>query len=311
MVMQVIKIDPLNLKLEELKPIAACIGYFDGLHLGHQTLFNETFKIAKEKNTSSALITFEPDPWMVLNDKSKVKHITPLKTKIQIAADMGFDCFLILNFTKEFSKFSPEDFIDLILNKVHLEYLVCGSDFKFAYKGQGNVEFLQAYDNKDFEVHAIEINTLDSEKIGTTKITQLILNGEIEQANKMLGRAYEISGEVIHGKKQGRKIGFPTANMELSSELIIPKKGIYAGYTFINGEKYQSVLNIGYNPTFNTNDYLSVEVFILDFEGDLYGQNLKQTFCYRLRDELKFNSVDSLIEQMNQDVLNARILLKG
>ena len=309
--MQVIKIDPLNLKLEQMNPIAACIGYFDGLHLGHQTLFNETFRIAKENNLSSALITFEPDPWMVLNDKIVAKHITPLKTKIQIAADMGFDCFLILKFTKEFSKYSPESFIDDILNKINLEYLVCGSDFKFAFKGQGNVSFLKKYENKKFKVHEILLNTLDSEKIGSTKITQLILNGEIEQANKMLGRTYEISGEVIHGKKQGRKIGFPTANMELSSELIIPKTGIYAGYTYINGEKYQSVLNIGYNPTFNTNDYLSVEVFILDFDGDLYGQNLKQTFCYRLRDELKFNNVDSLIDQMNQDVLNARILLKG
>lgn len=291
--------------------LTACIGFFDGLHLGHQGLINETIRIAEETGTESCLITFSPDPWTVLNNKSHVNHITPVKDKVRIAESLGLDHYITINFTKETSQLSPQEFIEKILVRLNVENLVCGKDFRFGHKGAGTVDFLEKKASYFFKTHVVEIDKMNAVKVGTTQIIQSILKGDMEAANTMLGRQYAVHGFVVHGAKEGRKIGFPTANLEVVDEYVIPEGGIYAGFIWIDGVRYQSAVNIGYNPTFNTNDYVTIESHILDFDQDIYGKNVKQTFVKRLRPELKFDSIDALVEQMTKDVQEARTILSA
>lgn len=289
--------------------LTACIGYFDGLHLGHQVLINETIRIAKETGTESCLITFSPDPWTVINNKSHVNHLTPVKDKIRIAESLGVDHYVTINFDKDTAKLTPQEFIEKILVRINVRHLVCGADFKFGHRGSGDVAYLQTNAHYFFDTHVIEIDKFENHKIGTTEIIQAILRGNVDEANAMLGRDYHLNGFVVHGAKQGRKIGFPTANLDVVDEYVIPATGIYAGYTWIDGTPYMSAVNVGYNPTFNTNDHVRIESHILDFEGDLYGKNIRQSFVKRLRPEMKFDSIEELVKQMEKDVLEARSIL--
>ncbi|CAM2776966.1 bifunctional riboflavin kinase/FAD synthetase [Erysipelothrix tonsillarum] len=289
--------------------LAACIGYFDGLHRGHQILIEEARKIAAEKELETALITFDPDPWTVIHNKTHVKHLTPIKEKVRLAESLGIDYLITIEFTKDLSKLSPVDFIEKILVPLNVKTLICGADYKFGYRGKGTIEDLKKYGHYYFDTHVVALDRVNEQKIGTTAITQAILNGNIEQANHLLGRPYTISGFVIGGQHRGREIGFPTANMDVVDEYVIPKQGVYAGYVEVKGKIYQSVMNIGHNPTFNTTEHLSIETYILDFDEVIYGEIIKQSFIKRLRDELKFDSIDELVEQMHQDVREARKIL--
>lgn len=290
--------------------VVACIGYFDGVHLGHQTLIKKTIERAKEIGAKSMLITFHPDPWSVINRKSNVKHITPLKTKLEVIESFGIDEVVIMKFDSSFSKLSPDDFVNHVLIGLGIVELVIGSDFKFGYKGAGNVSYLKENFGHAIYTHEINLEETDQDIISSTYLIQTILRGEVDRTKKLLGRPYKISGFVIHGSKTGRKIGFPTANLKIEDEFVIPKEGVYAGYVYVGGSKYQSIVNIGYNPTINTRDELSIETHILDFDQVIYGEVIHQTFNKRLRDELKFDSVDALIDQMENDEIEARKILK-
>ena len=290
--------------------VVACIGYFDGVHLGHQALINKTIERAKELNAKSMLITFHPDPWSVINRKSNVKHITPLKTKLEVIQSFGIDEVIIMKFDSSFSKLSPDDFVNHVLIGLGIVELVIGSDFKFGYRGAGNVSYLKETFGHAILTHEINLEETDQDIISSTYLIQTILRGEVDKTEQLLGRPYKISGFVIHGAKTGRKIGFPTANLKIEDEFVIPKEGVYAGYVYVGDEKYQSIVNIGYNPTINTRDELSIETHILDFDQVIYGEVIHQTFNKRLRDELKFDSVDALIDQMENDEIEARKILK-
>lgn len=289
--------------------IAACIGFFDGIHLGHQKLINETIQIAKEKGIESALITFDPDPWTVIHKQQHVKHLTPIKDKIRLLSQTGIDHLIIVKFDDAFSKLSPQEFINNILIPLNVQDLICGADFKFGHKGQGDVKFLKENGRLFFDTHVLTLEKEDHEKLGTTQIVQSILRGDLEQAKTMLGRDYKISGYVKQGNRAGTKIGFPTANLDITDEYVIPKVGVYAGYVEVMGKRYPSVVNIGYNPTFNHSERLSIESHILDFNEIIYGELVQQYFVSFLRDELDFGSVEALVEAMHKDVENAREIL--
>lgn len=289
--------------------LAACIGYFDGVHLGHQVLIDKTIEIAKKKGIKSALITFDPDPWTIINNRNKVNHITPMKEKIRLLSKTGLDELVIVKFTKDLSKLSPQKFIEQVLIPLNVVDLIAGEDFKFGHMGKGNVDFLKENASVFFETHVLEFKEDQDTKIGSTKITQAILRGECDRVEAMLGRPYTIAGYVMQGNREGTRIGFPTANLDVTDEYIIPKQGVYAGYVEVKGKTYKSVLNIGHNPTFNESDTLSIETHILDFNKIIYGELLKQSFVVRLRDEIKFDSVEALVEQMNEDVKATRKIL--
>lgn len=297
--------NPMQLRLNEM-PLAACMGYFDGLHLGHQHLFNETIRLAKENNLESAIITFDPDPWTILHNNNNVKHLTPIKEKLLTASKLGVDHMITITFSKDVSKLSPEQFIEYYLIPLNVRTLVVGEDFRFGHKGQGNVAYLKEHASAHFDTVVVDIDRSDNVKIGTTAITQSLLKGNVEAANAMLGRDYVISGFVVDGQKQGRKIGFPTANMLIVDEYVIPGEGVYAGRVSVKGKTYDSLISIGHNPTFNHTQKLSVETHILDFNEDIYGEHIKQSFMIKLRDQIKFDSIEALIDQMKNDERTAR-----
>lgn len=287
----------------------ACIGFFDGIHYGHQALIHKTIERAKATNHKSLLITFDPDPWSVLNDKSGVKHITPLKKKTQLVESMGIDEIAIIHFDSQFSGLSPEDFVEKVLVAYGIVELVVGADFKFGYRGSGNAQFLKEHYSSVLHTHEITLQNKLEKTVSSTRIIQTILNGNVHKTRELLGRDYEISGLVVHGAKVGRQIGFPTANMDVKDEFVIPKPGVYAGFVKVKGEYYKSIVNVGHNPTVNTRDYLMIESHILDFSDDIYGEMIHQGFHVRLRDELKFDSVEALIDAMKQDEVEARKIL--
>ena len=284
------------------EPLVACIGYFDGLHLGHQVLFDTVFQEATHSNLPRALITFEPDPWSVVHGNHKINHITPYKTKIELLERLGFDVLITVEFTKETMALTPQQFIEHLLVSVNVSTLVVGPDFRFGANREGTVETLKTLGNRFFKTVVVEPLSTQDHKVGTTEITQSILRGNIKAANRDLGRDYMMSGVVIDGNKQGRLIGFPTANLSITDEYVVPKPGVYAGYTIIDGKTYLTATSIGYNVTFNTSDRLSFEAYILDFEGDLYGSWLRHFFLDHIRDEIKFNSIEALIQQIQADV---------
>lgn len=291
------------------KEYVACIGFFDGIHLGHQALINKTKEQAKAAGIKSMLITFDPDPWSVLNKKSSVKHITPLKKKLHVIENHGIDETVILHFDTAFSNLSPQEFVERVLVALGISELVVGSDFKFGNRGKGNVNYLKETFGNVIKTHEVKLESQDEIHISSTYIIQTILNGKVESTSDMLGRDYEISGFVVDGQKVGRTLGFPTANLRIEDEYVIPKPGVYAGYVKVADETFKSIVNIGYNPTINTQNNLVVETHILDFDKEIYGEVIHQGFTKRLRDELKFDSVEALIEAMNRDEKKAREIL--
>lgn len=287
------------------EPIVACIGYFDGFHLGHMALIEQVKKQAKQDGAKTAMISFHPDPWTIVKQSVNITHLTTLADRIELAKQAGIDYWIIIQFTKELSMLSPKDFVDTMLCKLPLTSLVAGFDFRFGYKGAGDVTFLKN-NYQCFKTVVIDKVSDDLNKISTTRISVAISNGEISKANQLLGRAYSIKGIVIHGNKRGREIGFPTANVDFSMEYLPPKQGVYVGAVLLKGNHYPSMINVGHNPTFNAKNNLSIEAYILDFNQDIYGQEIEVIFYKRIRDELKFESIQQLIDQMNEDYFTTR-----
>ena len=300
-----------NVKLGEIRkqknPVVACIGYFDGMHKGHQALVNATIEKAKELGVESGLITFDPDPWVTLRDAKDVKHITPLQQRINIAVELGIKNIFILNFTKEMAALSPLDFIK-VLDSCNIKALICGFDYHYGQFGKGDIESLKR--DADFEVIVIDAVSDSEGKISSTRITNLIEEGEVHKAEELLGYAYRVEGYVVHGNAKGRTIGYPTANVSVPSEYLEPKSGVYACFALVDGKKYKAMVNIGHNPTFNYTETMSLEAYILDFSGDLYDKRLKISFKYYLRPEKKFKYIGNLKMQLEQDEFAVRTLLR-
>lgn len=296
----------LDQAFEIREPIVACIGFFDGLHCGHQVLIKRTIELAKLKNAKSALITFSPDPWEVIKGGSSYQHLATSKRREELVEQMGIDVLITLDFTKEMSKLDPIQFLKKVLVPCHLKALVCGFDFNYGAFGQGNAERLKADARPYFEVEIIDSVNEEDKKISTSRITTTIEQGDIMHANRLLGYRYQIEGVVVHGKKKGREIGFPTANLAIDPEYILPKKGIYEGWIEVDHVWYPTIVNIGNNPTFNFTNQLSVEAHILDFDQQIYDQVVRLEFVQFLRDEMKFASIDELVQQMTLDKQQAK-----
>lgn len=280
--------------------ITACIGYFDGLHIGHQKLIEKVLNISKETNTKSALITFDPDPWAILKGLKNIPHITPMKHRMRIAEKMGIEYWIILDFSKTMADLSPEDFIEQILKPLHLHALVCGFDFHYGRKGEGTIEQLQK--QTDFHVEVIDEVSSEHKKISSTCIEQLIMEGKMEKAASFMGRWYDIEGVVKGGSHVGHKHGFPTANLNLVNSYVIPKKGVYVGAVKVQNEWHRAMINVGNNPTYNYKNEVSIEAHILDFNENIYDEYVVFRFLSYIRDEQKFEDADALSEQLKKDL---------
>ncbi len=240
--------------------MCACIGYFDGMHLGHQKLVKKTIEMAKEKDCESALITFDPDPWVTIKNAVEVHHISTFRERINQAVSLGIDNIVILQFDKEMSLLEPEDFLSRILGKLNLKGIVCGFDFHFGAKGAGDAYLLK--EKAEYDVFVVDAVQDENGKISSTRISSCIRLGQMEEAGAMMGRLFEIEGVVIHGRNKGTSMGFPTANIQYSPEYILPKVGVYACFVQVGTKKYRAMVNVGHNPTMNYSENISIDIDI-------------------------------------------------
>ncbi|WP_368389884.1 bifunctional riboflavin kinase/FAD synthetase [Sporolactobacillus mangiferae] len=280
------------------------LGYFDGVHLGHQKVIQTAVKIAEEKGLESAVMTFFPHPSVVLRpDCKRETELTPVNMKATLIEELGVHTVYFVKFDSAFSQLSPQKFVDEYLIQLHAKHIVAGYDFTFGRKAAGNMENIGDYSRSMFSYTVIPKVEQFGAKISTSHIRSLIEKGEMEETADLLGRPYRTSGTVVHGDRRGRTLGFPTANVEEVDPYLIPAYGVYAVRLIAGGKALNGVCSVGLRPTFYSKEEAvkTVEVFVLDFEGDLYDQDVSIDWYKRLRPELKFSSADALVHQMEKD----------
>ncbi len=292
------------------QPSMVTIGVFDGIHRGHQHLIRDVVEHAHSEGCLAVVITFFPHPDAVLRGITGRYYLTTPQQRADLMGELGVDHVITLPFDDDFRHIPAADFVDLLIKHLNVRALTVGSDFALGYKREGNVEFLREQGaQKGFALHVVDMvrgnGGTDSDKISSMHIREALTEGRVEQARHWLGRAYSVTGEVVAGEQRGRKIGFPTANVDVWNELVIPANGVYAGWALLEGERLMAVTNVGYRPTFNGQG-ITVEVHILDFNRDIYGHQLTFTFESRLRPEMKFNGIQELIAQIALDSQAAR-----
>ena len=301
--MKVTYIDDIN-NIKEQDKICLCLGYFDGLHLGHQELIKECIKVSKEKNLIPSLLTFDPSPNKVLNPEKFNGNINNIEQKIELLDKYGIQNVYILSFNKNIASLTKDEFINHILKPLNVNHIVCGFDFTYGYKGLGKGEDLKEF----FEVSIVKEYLMDNEKVSTTRILKCLNDGDVKEAHRLLGYPYTIKGEVVHGLKNGKRIGYPTANID-DNGFYLPKNGVYACYTIIDGKKYKSMVNVGNHPTIQKLSKSIIESYIFDFNEEIYGKMIEISFIDYVRPEKNFNSVENLKNRLNLDTkLIANIL---
>ena len=297
-----------------IKNPVVTIGTFDGVHLGHRAVFDVMKREAEKINGETVVITFFPHPKIVLGRKTPedLKFINTPQRKIKLLEEVGIDNLIIIEFTKEFAKNSSEQFIrDYIVKYLHPKKVIIGHDHHFGRNRHGSFELLVKTGKQfGFEVERVEPLVVDGVTVSSTLIRDLLKDGRIKEANKFLGYEYSITGKVVHGNGIGKTIGYPTANIEIANEYkLVTANGVYACRVEYDGKIYGGMGNIGYRPTIDDNKF-TVEVNIFDFDKDIYGEIITIYFVDRLRDEVKFNSLHELKEQLADDESNAREILK-
>ncbi|MEC5174445.1 bifunctional riboflavin kinase/FAD synthetase [Chryseobacterium nepalense] len=284
------------------KPLALSLGMFDGVHLGHKSIIDELIKVGTENHLETAILTFWPHPRFVFNPNENLKLLNTLDEKKFLMEKYGIDTLFLKEFDEEFRNLTGEEFVRKILvDKLNIKYLIIGYDHSFGKNKSGNFELLQKLSKElDFEVEQMEAINIHENNISSTKVRNALLSGNIIEANEMLGYSYSVSGTVVHGKKIGRTIGYPTANIETDQVKLLPKKGAYIVEVFLKNQQYKGMLSIGTNPTVN-GEKLTVEVYILDFNGDIYDEKITVAFRDFLHDEIKFEGLEKLIEKLDED----------
>jgi riboflavin kinase/FMN adenylyltransferase len=296
----------------ELKPagrkVCLAIGFFDGVHLGHQQIIRQTIADATQHDAIALVITFDQHPATVVAPNRAPALIYPLSRKLRTIETLGADALLLIHFDKAFSQQPGEQFIRSLARDLgKIQSLCVGANFTFGHKRDGNVALLKKLGEElQFKVHGMAAVSLDGKTISSTRVREAIQAGNLDLASQMLGRAYSLTGPVIKGDRLGHQLGFPTANIDATG-LALPPNGVYAARSIVAGKIYSSVMNVGVRPTLqNATPEKRVEVHLLDFDGELYGQELEVIFTEKLRDEKKFGSLTELKEQIAQDISKAR-----
>jgi riboflavin kinase/FMN adenylyltransferase len=291
-----------DFKKYELGALAVALGEFDGLHLAHQILISETVNYAREQGIKSAVISFDPHPDFVLKKRNYQGYITPLSVKIKNMEALNIDYFIIVPFTESLSRFSPEEFETRVLDSFQIRKVFVGFDYRYGYRGEGNAERLQ----QKYPVYVLDKIEYHQEKMGSEGIRSLLLAGEVSEVAKILRRNYTVSGKVVPGDAIGRQIGYRTANIDLKEDFQLMRDGVYAVNVLLNNKQYLGLANYGHNPTLNYTERPRLEVHILDFNGDIYGQEISLEFLEFLRPERKYQRRDELKEQIENDIARVR-----
>ena len=284
------------------KPLALSLGMFDGVHLGHKCIIDELKKVGSAHHLETAILTFWPHPRFVFNPNEDLKLLNTLDEKTLLMEKYGINNLFLKEFDDEFRNLTGEEFVrQILIDKLNVKYLIIGYDHSFGKNKSGNFELLQKLSKElDFEVEQMEAINIHENNISSTKIRNALLAGNILEANEMLGYSYSVSGTVVHGKKLGRTIGYPTANIETGNIKLLPKKGAYIVEVLVKNQQYKGMLSVGTNPTVN-GDKLTVEVYILDFNGDIYDEEITVKFRDFLHEEIKFEGLEKLIERLDED----------
>ena len=295
---------PHDYKEGDFPPIAVALGYFDGVHIGHQKVIETVKQIGKEKGLATAVMTFDPHPSVILNKHIKhVRLLTPLQDKIELLEKMGLDYLFIVQFSPGFASLSPQQFVDDYLISLHVKHVVAGFDYSYGQFGKGTMESLPIHSNGKFDVTTVTKQDLREEKISSTRIRQELIDGRTETISQLLSRYFTVKGTIVHGEKRGRLLGFPTANIEVDPDYYLPGTGVYCVRMKVHNSWYNGICNVGYKPTFHTekDEVPTVEVHLMDFVGDIYEERVIVEWRKHIRSEQKFNSVDELVAQLEKD----------
>ena len=287
------------------------IGTFDGVHIGHQKIIEQLNTLKADRNEVSMILTFFPHPRRVLDQSNDIKMLTTMEEKVQLLESFGLDHLIVEPFTQEFSRLTALEFVrDILVNRLSLKKLVIGYDHHFGRNREGNFEQLTEFGELyGFEVIEIPAQTIESVSVSSTKIRKAIEAGDMRVANSYLGYPYRLTGEIVKGQGLGRKLNFPTVNLRVEEDYkLVPMKGVYAVKTRVKNQEILGMMNIGYRPTVGGNGR-TIEIHLLDFQGDLYGEKLRVDVLDRLRDEQKFESVEALKTQLKKDELETRSVL--
>ena len=292
----------LNIK-KDLRDSFVIIGVFDGVHLGHRHLAEKLIQFAMKNGKSSGIVTFKNHPAAVINPR--------FQAKLDLLKDTGVDFVSAITFNQEVAALTAKDFLRVLKNRLGMKGLVVGPDFQMGKNREADTVRLATLGSElGFALEVLDVQTKGGFQVRSTMIRSLISTGDVKNASVMLGRKFSLEGSVIEGMKRGKSLGFPTANLKTNKDLAMPSNGIYATVATIKGVRYPAATSVGINPTFGGKEQ-TIETYILDFDKNIYGQSLSISFYEKLRNELTFNSVDKLIEQMKADVLEIRKLNKS
>lgn len=295
------------------KPVVLTQGTFDGVHFGHRRILRHVVSEAKKIDGVSVLLTFYPHPRLVLYpDDNELKLLTTIEEKVDLVSALGIDYLIIIPFTKELSRLRASDFVrDILVEQLHISKLIIGYDHRFGRNREGGLEEMALFsDTYNFDLEEIPPQDIDDSIVSSTKIRNSLLEGDVHLAKDYLGDLYTISGKVEEGLQRGTAIGYPTANVRVSSSYkLIPQNGVYAVWVYVDKIKYAGMLNIGYNPTFEDKKW-SMEVHILNFNKNIYHHKILISFCSRIREEMKFENVTSLVNQLTKDERKVRSMLE-
>jgi riboflavin kinase/FMN adenylyltransferase len=294
---------------KQFSNIAVALGTFDGVHVGHQKIIQRVVQLAQEIDGTSVVLTFNNHPLSIIDPKRCPLQIVTAEDKTDLIQSLGVDVLLTIPFTPQFLKLSPSEFITILLDNLKPVNIVIGPNYSFGYKSTGTPEVLQQAGMKyGFKVEVHQAVYVDHSVVSSTAIRQMIATGDVKTATRFLGRPLRIRGKVITGEKRGRILGYPTANLAITEGLAVPEDGVYAVHIYIESTRYKGVANVGTNPTFD-NINRRIEVYVLDFQGDLYGEFVAVDFLERIRGEIRFLSVEELKTQIFHDIQTVRDII--
>jgi riboflavin kinase/FMN adenylyltransferase len=289
------------------RPSAVTIGVFDGVHRGHQHLIGAMLEEARGDGLAAVAITFNPHPRAVLRPGLAVTYLTSLEERVELLHALGLDAVCVLSFTSELAQLSAEDFLAMLVDEMEMKLLVVGPDFALGRGRSGTPEVMRRIGaSLGFRVEVAPLLQESNEKVGSSAIRHALAEGDVERVARLLGRPFSLRGPVVRGDGRGRILGFPTANIALGLDRALPAYGIYVTRAYLRENTYESCTSIGVRPTFDTDPRPTVETFILDFDEDIYGQELRIELLHRLRGEKRFDSTEELVRRMHRDIEETR-----
>jgi len=297
-------------KLSPDKDMLLTIGVFDGVHLGHRYLISQLKELARQQGLHSGVVTFRQHPQKVLPPQTRLPFLTSLAQRTKLLEDEGVDAIITLSFTPELARLSARQFLGLLQKYLRMRGVVIGPDFALGQNREGNTETLRRLGQEmGFSVTVVSPITIDGEVVSSTAIRKALAQGNMKQVQNLLGRPFSLHGRVVPGARRGTGLGFPTANLDIDPEQALPPDGVYISQAHIDNQVYPAMTNIGKNPTFGASER-TVETYLLNYHGDLYGQELTVNFIERLRDEKKFDTPEELKKQIAEDVKRGKAILK-